>query len=131
MAYEQGSISSSNLEGSPRVAQNRRFLRKKGGARELLAKEKKGLFLGQGIFFGWRRKGKGKGFIMQMALLPLEGRGGPGDYLIGATKKIPNWLVKITFLVKAETAIWSGIKSKFGIMALTQVIPFGACGFSL
>ena len=41
------------------------FYTKKGGARELLAKEKKGLFLDQDLPF-WG-KGNGKGFIMQIA----------------------------------------------------------------
>ena len=66
------------------------FYRKKGGAREILAKEKKGLFLYQDIFLT--------------------------DFLIGADQKIPNWLIKITFLEEVETAIRSGIKSSFGIM---------------
>lgn len=70
-------------------------------------------------------------FYLQIPLLPLTGIEGPSNYLIGADKKIPNSLVKITFLVKVETIIRPGIKSRFGIMALKQVIPFGACGFSL
>lgn len=44
------------------VAQNGRFYRKKSGARKLQAKEKKGLLLGQGIFF-WREENQG--LIMQ------------------------------------------------------------------
>ena len=39
------------------------FYKKKGGMRELLAKEKKELFLGQDIFLGVG--GNSKGFIMQ------------------------------------------------------------------
>lgn len=52
------------------------------------------------------------------------------DYLIDTGQKIPDWLVKIIFLGKAETAISSGIKSRFGIITST-VIPFWACDFSL
>ena len=65
------------------------------------------------------------------ALPSLTGIEGPSNYLIGADKKIRNSLVKITFLVKAETIINPGIKFRFGIMDLKQVMPFGACGFSL
>lgn len=44
------------------------FYRKKGGARELLAKGKKGFFLGQDIFFG---KEKAKVLSYRSHLLPL------------------------------------------------------------
>lgn len=36
------------------------------------------------------------------------------DDLIGADQKILDWLIKITFLVKVETAVKSGNKSRFG-----------------
>lgn len=39
------------------------------------------------------------------------------DYLIGVDQKIPDWLIKITFLIKVETAVRSSIKSRFGIMS--------------
>ena len=38
------------------------------------------------------------------------------DYLTDADQKIPEWLIKITFLVKVETTIRLGVKTKFGIM---------------
>ena len=41
------------------------------------------------------------------------------DYLIDADQKIPNWLIKITFLVKVETAFRLDIKSTFGIMGFS------------
>ena len=41
------------------------------------------------------------------------------DYLIGADQKIPDGLIKITFLEKVETAAKSGIKCKFGIMGFS------------
>ena len=53
------------------------------------------------------------------------------DYLVGAENKIPDWPIKITFLGKVETAIRSGIKSRFDIMGLSQAMPFVACGFLL
>ena len=49
------------------------------------------------------------------------------DYLIRADHKIPDQLIKIILLVKFETAIRSGIKSRCGIIGL--VMPFGACDF--
>lgn len=51
------------------------------------------------------------------------------DYLTGAKQKIPDWLVKITFLGKAETTTKLGIKSWFSDKGLGQVTPFGACWF--
>ena len=50
------------------------------------------------------------------------------DYLTGAKQKIPDWLVKITFLGKAETTTKLGIKSWFSDKGLGQVTPFGAVG---
>ena len=35
-------------------------------------------------------------------------------------QKIPDWLSKTTFLEEAETAIRSGIKSRFGIMGFSM-----------
>ena len=40
-------------------------------------------------------------------------------YLIGTDQKIPNWLIKITFLRKVETTIRLGIKSRFGVMGFS------------
>ena len=90
------------------------FYRKKGGARELLAKEKKELFLDQDIFLKSR---EGRDFLCADCFFFLWGQGsglgGAGwierahvtDYLIGANQKILNWLIKITFLGKSITAI--------------------------
>lgn len=53
------------------------------------------------------------------------------DYLTGADQKTSDRLIKIILLVKAETAIRLGIKSRFGILrVLAQVMPFRGCGFS-
>ena len=35
------------------------------------------------------------------------------DYLLGSHRKSSDWLIKITFLGKVETAVKSGIKSWF------------------
>lgn len=37
------------------------------------------------------------------------------DYIIGADQKIPEWLIRITFLGKVKTTSKSGIKSRFGM----------------
>lgn len=47
------------------------------------------------------------------------------DYLIGADQKIPNWLVKATFLREVVTVIRLGIKPWTGGMDLAQETPFG------
>lgn len=58
------------LEG---LYKNGKVYRKKGRARELLAKGKKGLFEGQDIFFG---KGKARVLSCRLPLLPLgDGEG--------------------------------------------------------
>ena len=41
------------------------------------------------------------------------------NYLIGADQKIPDWLIKTAFLVKMETAVTLGIKSRLGIMGFS------------
>ena len=41
------------------------------------------------------------------------------DDLIGADQKTPDWLIKITFLLKIQTAIRLGIKSKICIMGFS------------
>lgn len=43
-------------------------------------------------------------------------------YLIGTDQKIPNWLIKITFLRKVETTIRLGIKSRFSITGTNGAI---------
>lgn len=39
--------------------------------------------------------------------------------LVGLDRKIPDCLIKMTFLVKVETAIRSGIKSRCGVMGFS------------
>ena len=41
------------------------------------------------------------------------------DYLTGADQKTSDRLIKIILLVKAETAIRLGIKSRFGILSFS------------
>ena len=92
------------------------FYRKKDRVRELLAKEKKGLLLGQDIF--WVR-GEGMARVLSHTSPLGDGEGLVTDYLIGADPKIPAWLIKITFLGNVETVIRSGNKSRFGIMGFS------------
>ena len=78
------------------VATSEASYRKKGGVRELLAEEKKGLFLGQETF----QEGSGRGFIMQIA--PSGGvwggdrsGEGPGENnLVGANQKTSDKQIK-------------------------------------
>lgn len=73
------------------------FYRKKDGARELLAKEKKGLFLSRAIFLGG-----GEFLSCKLPLLPM---GADGEHLVSLDRKIPDWLIEIKFLGEAETTI--------------------------
>lgn len=41
------------------------------------------------------------------------------DYLLGLDQKVPGWLIKIKLLEEVETAIRSGVTSRFGIMNLS------------
>ena len=60
-----------------------------------------------------------------------EGPGGTDD-LVGADQKIPDWLIKITFLVKVETAVRLVLNLGLVLWALAQVTPFlGLWFFSL
>lgn len=86
--------------------------------REILAKEKKGLFLGQGVFFCGR--GEWQGFYHTNCLFFLWGGGWKGltwlATLLVLDQQIPDWSIKITFLGEVWTAIRSSIKSTFGII---------------
>lgn len=98
----------------------RKGRREGGGGRgkEQAAEEKKGLFWGQNVFSLWEVKGKG--FYYEDCLFCVH----IGEWkwrcaqltLLMIDQKIPYWLIKIMFLGKDETAIRSGIKSRFGIM---------------
>ena len=75
----------------------------------------------------------------RLGLLPLGGQGGGWierahvtDNLIGADKKVLDYLIKITFLVQVETAVSLGIKSRLGIMVFSISDAFlGLWFFSL
>ena len=41
------------------------------------------------------------------------------DYFIGADWKIPDWVIKITFLVKVKTAVRLDMKSRFGVVGFS------------
>lgn len=69
--------------------------RRKSGVRELLEKEEKGLLPGQDIFF----LGEGKARDSSDCLWGME-RVHKTDYLTAADRKIPDWLIKVTFLAK-------------------------------
>ena len=69
MINELGSLPSSNQRVTPRNCTKGRFYREKGRAKELLAKEKKGLFLGQDLF--WGGKGMARVLSYKLPLLPL------------------------------------------------------------
>lgn len=58
-----------------------------------------GLYPADYLFFFWKGPWRGPAYMT--------------NYLIGADWKIPNWLIKNTFLGKAEATISLGIKSKF------------------
>lgn len=53
----------------------------------------------------------------------------PNDRLLVFYQKIPHWLIKITFLGRAETAIRSSIISRFGIMDVSTSDVILASGF--
>ena len=116
--HELGSILSINQKGLYKMEG---FYRQKCGARELLAKGKKGLFLGLDTFFFCGGKGTGKGFFMQIVSSSSGGGRGPTWNITSQvlTRKTPDQLIKIVFLVKVETASRSGIKSWFSIMSFS------------
>ena len=102
----------------PGILQRKNFIGQKSGARGLLAK-KKGSFLGQDIFFQGR--GEKQGLYHWNCLFFLWGMEWfhVTDYLTGADQKTSDWLIKILLLVKVETAIKLGIKSRFGILGVS------------
>ena len=53
------------------------------------------------------------------------------DYLLDTDQNIPDWMIKITFLGKVETAIGLGIKSTFGIMVFSRSDAILGLWFSL
>ena len=53
------------------------------------------------------------------------------DYLIGAAQEIPDWLVKITLLQKIKPQLSQVLNLGLVSMALAQVTPIWAHGFSL
>lgn len=82
-------------------------------------KKKKGSFLGQDIFF--QGHGEKQGLYHWNCLFFLWGMEWfhVTDYLTGADQKTSDWLIKILLLVKVETAIKLGIKSRFGILGFS------------
>ena len=93
-----------------------------------MAKEKKGLFLGQAIFF-W---GKGMAKVLSCRLpgLPLkDGEAYETDYLIGPDRKVSDWLLKVSFLGEVEMQLDQVLNVGLVSWALAQVTLFWVCGF--
>lgn len=57
--------------------------------------------------------------------------GSHSDYLIDVDQKIPDWLIEIMLLKEVETAIRSGIKSRFAIMSFSASDTIWSLWFSL
>ena len=93
------------------------YRQEEGGERKLLANEKKVLFQAQLSVISLGSKGKVyvqiTSSFFDWGLEVVVKRAQVTDHLIGADWKIPNWLIKNTFLGKAEATISLGIKSKF------------------
>ena len=83
--------------------------RKAGEAKEPLVKDEKWLFGAKASSF-WRN---GKWQEWKIRGLYHE------DDLISVDQKIPNWLIKVTFLGKVKTTIRFGVKSRSGIMVFS------------
>lgn len=74
-----------------------------------VSQRKRGWFFRPGPHHLGREKARAVVTLMQMTCLPLgqglmEGPGGP-RYLIDADQKIPDWLIKITCLMKVRIAV--------------------------
>ena len=67
----------------------------------------------------FREKKKKKGHTDCFFLLRTE-RAQEADYLQGADQKIPNWLIKTTFLGKVEAIVRSGTTLRFGIIGFSK-----------
>ena len=102
---------STHEQGSKLLYKIKLLHRKKDGTRELLGKEKEGLFLGQRFLFWGARYGVG--FYHGDCLFFLWGmkRAHMTGYLTGVEQHIPGSLIKITFLVKFETVVRLGTES--------------------
>ena len=111
------------------------FYRKEVGevGKETISKRKK-VFLGARTPSFWRA-GKSMGFNKQVASSSSEGGFGVKRIhltsdLIGADQKIPNWLIKITFLEKVCN---SALVLDLALVSqtLVQTTPSWACDFCL
>ena len=112
MIHELGSILSSSWKGTQRNSIKRRvFIGRKVLQRNNFQKKRKGYFKAGHIFEG---KGMARILSCRLPLLPLEGGEGlPGRLSHRCPFKITKWLIMITFLMKAETAIKLDIESRF------------------
>ena len=102
--------------GSEELYKMEGFYRKNSGARELLSKEKKGLFLNQYIFSSGEERVEDFYGVDCLLVLPMKvGEGLCNITLLVLGQKISYWLIKIMFLEEVETTIKLGIKCRFGI----------------
>ena len=97
-----------------------------GGTRKLLVEEKKELFQARLSPFRGRQ-----GSYQADCLSLLWGWTGHIWWQTISSTQARKFPTEITFLDKVETALRSGSKLKFSVVALAQVTPFGACGFLL
>ena len=93
------------------------------------SKRRERVILGQDISFG----GKGMQSFYHANCFFLCGmeRVHMRDYLIGTDQKISDWLIKMTFLCRVETAVRLGIKSRFGITGFSTSDAILGMVFSL
>lgn len=102
----------------------------KKGAQGAISKRKERIILRQGPLFGER---DWRGILSCRPPLLFMGNGeNTCDRLLVLPQKIPDWLIKFAFLGKGETAIGSGIKSRFSIITFrTTDTIWGLWFFSL
>ena len=112
MIHELGSILSSSWKGTQRNSIKWRvFIGRKVVQRSYFQKKRKGYFKAERIFEG---KGMARSLSCRLPLLPLEVGERLSERLSHRCQfKITKWLIMITFLMKAKTAIKLDIESRF------------------
>lgn len=114
------------------------FYRKNGvgwGKGSYYWKKRKYSFWTRTFFFWGEEEEKGFLFVVvclwcRLPLLSIEGgieRAHMTDYLIGVDQTVSHWFINIMFLGEVETAINSGIKSRFGVMGFSNFGPMVFC----
>lgn len=103
------------------------FYRKKVGARALLAKKRERINFSSGHLFMGRGEEGTAWMSADRVLFLLWVGAGDGEGPHGTAQKIPDWLTKITFLVKSCIKPWLGVLGlSLGLVswALAEVTPF-------